>query len=68
MLRSIPRNRYGQNRFIGPRIDAGVVDEQVYGLIGQRLRQALDLDMIGDIKRMLFYQLGILSRQFVERI
>ena len=54
--------------FIGIRIDAGVVDEQVYGFIGQHLRQALDLRMIGDIKRMNFYQLGILRRQFVERI
>jgi len=51
--------------FIRIRIDARIVDEQVDGFIGQHPRQAPDLDMIGDIKCMHFYQLRILSRQFV---
>lgn len=50
------------------RIDACVVDEQVYRLTGQRPRKLLDLRMVGDVQGMEFDQLGIAGRQFVERI
>jgi len=35
--------------FVRSRIDACIVDEQVYRLIGQHARELLDLRMVGDI-------------------
>jgi hypothetical protein len=50
------------------RIDAGVVDQQIYRFTRQHPGQLFDLRMIRDIQRMQFYQFRMLSRQLGKRI
>ena len=60
--------RMAKSAFIRIRVDSGVVDKQIYGFIGQHLRQAVDLYMICNIKRMDIYPFRMLCCQFVQRI